>query len=90
MILSWAPVEKPTFLARLKDSRRLGGYVVFEQGVLTVQGVITFPDRTFEYGNTFEFTLEGKMIDRWFQNAFGPWRPGHVIEFAEKKSNGTG
>jgi hypothetical protein len=27
------------------------------------------------------------MIDRWFQNAFGPWRPGHVIEFAEIKTD---
>jgi ubiquinone/menaquinone biosynthesis C-methylase UbiE len=61
------------------------GTVSVEQGLLTVQGTIAFPERTFEYKNTFEFTAEGKMIDRWFQNAFGPWRPGHVIEFAEIK-----
>ena len=30
MILSWAPVEDPAFLARLKASVRPGGYVVFE------------------------------------------------------------
>ncbi len=30
MILSWAPIEDPAFLARLKDSIRPGGYVVFE------------------------------------------------------------
>ncbi len=30
MILSWAPVEDPAFLTRLKDSIRAGGYVVFE------------------------------------------------------------
>jgi 2-polyprenyl-3-methyl-5-hydroxy-6-metoxy-1,4-benzoquinol methylase len=30
MILSWAPVEDPAFLARLKDSIRPGGCVVFE------------------------------------------------------------
>jgi len=30
MILSWAPVEEPGFLARLKESIRPGGYVVFE------------------------------------------------------------
>ncbi len=30
MILSWAPVEDPAFLARLKDSIRPGGYLVFE------------------------------------------------------------
>jgi ubiquinone/menaquinone biosynthesis C-methylase UbiE len=63
------------------------GTVSVEQGLLTVQGTIAFPERTFEYKNTFEFLSEGKMIDRWFQNAFGPWRPGHVIEFAEIKKD---
>ena len=33
MILSWAPVEDPAFLSRLKDSVRPGGYVVFEHVV---------------------------------------------------------
>ena len=33
MILSWAPVEEPGFLARLKYSIRRGGYVVFEHVV---------------------------------------------------------
>jgi 2-polyprenyl-3-methyl-5-hydroxy-6-metoxy-1,4-benzoquinol methylase len=33
MILSWAPVEDPNFLARLKASVRPGGYVVFEHVV---------------------------------------------------------
>ena len=30
LILSWAPVEEPAFLDRLKRSIRPGGYVVFE------------------------------------------------------------
>lgn len=30
MILSWAPVEDPAFLARLKESVKPGGFVVFE------------------------------------------------------------
>jgi hypothetical protein len=30
MILSWAPVEETDFLARLKESIRPGGYIVFE------------------------------------------------------------
>jgi SAM-dependent methyltransferase len=33
MILSWAPVEDPGFLARLKESIRPGGYIVFEHVV---------------------------------------------------------
>jgi len=30
MILSWAPIEDPAFLARVKDSIKPGGYIVFE------------------------------------------------------------
>jgi len=33
MILSWAPIEEPAFLARVKASVRPGGYVVFEHVV---------------------------------------------------------
>ncbi len=62
------------------------GAVSMENGVVTVQGKIVFPDRTFDYKNTFEFTPDGKMIDRWFQNASGSWQPGHVVEFVEKKA----
>jgi 2-polyprenyl-3-methyl-5-hydroxy-6-metoxy-1,4-benzoquinol methylase/L-ascorbate metabolism protein UlaG (beta-lactamase superfamily) len=43
MILSWAPVEKPSFLARLKASIRPGGYVVFEH-------VIQRPENPFPPG----------------------------------------
>ena len=57
------------------------GFVTIEDGLLTIKGKISFPERTFDYKNTFEFTKNGKMIDRWFQNAFGDWRTGHVIEF---------
>ena len=56
------------------------GFVSIEEGLITVKGVINFPERKFDYKNTFEITADGKMIDRWFQNAFGPWRPGHVVE----------
>jgi len=33
MILSWAPVEEPDFLARLKESIRPGGFIVFEHNI---------------------------------------------------------
>ncbi len=57
------------------------GFVAVEDSVITIRGTISFPERTFEFKNTFEFTPDGKMIDRWFQNAFGSWMAGHVIEF---------
>jgi rhodanese-related sulfurtransferase len=60
------------------------GTVSIENGVLTIQGTMAFPERTFDFKNTFEFTADGKMIDRWFQNASGPWQPGHVVEFKEQ------
>ena len=60
------------------------GTVSIENGVLTIQGTMAFPGRTFDFKNTFEFTADGKMIDRWFQNASGPWQPGHVVEFREQ------
>jgi len=61
------------------------GFVSIEEGLITVKGVINFPERKFDYKNTFEMTADGKMIDRWFQNAFGPWQPGHVVELAVEK-----
>jgi hypothetical protein len=55
--------------------------ITIEEGKITLKGQLTMRDKTFDYKNTFEFTPDGKMIDRWFQNAFGPWQSGHVIEF---------
>ncbi|MBU1012988.1 MAG: hypothetical protein KKG99_08270 [Bacteroidetes bacterium] len=64
------------------------GFVSVEKDVITIEGKMTWPSQTnpqvkqsFDFKNTFEFTEEGKLIDKWFQNAFGPWRPGHTIEF---------
>lgn len=56
------------------------GYISVEGNIFTITGVINFPERKFDFKNTFELTPDGKLIDKWFQNAFGPWRPGHVVE----------
>lgn len=56
------------------------GTVTAEGNVITLQGKISFPERAFDYRNTFEVRPDGTVVDRWFQNAFGPWRPGHVVE----------
>jgi hypothetical protein len=53
-----------------------------------IAGQISFPERTFEFRNTFEFAAGGKMTDRWFQNAFGSWRAGHVIELTAEPPDG--
>jgi len=55
--------------------------VSIKEGLLSIEGRISFPERTFDFRNTLEITPDGKMIDRWYQNAFGPWLTGHIIEF---------
>ena len=66
-------------------------FVTSENKTIIIEGKMTWPSQSnpqvkqsFDFKNTFEFTEEGKLIDKWFQNAFGPWRPGHTIEFAVK------
>ncbi len=56
------------------------GFVSLEGDQLMIAGQISFPERTFDFRNTLAFTADGKMTDRWFQNAFGSWRAGQVIE----------
>jgi hypothetical protein len=65
------------------------GFVKVENGVLTIEGRMAWPSappnpqvkQAYEFRNTFSFSSADEMIDRWFQNAFGPWRPGHEIVF---------
>jgi hypothetical protein len=64
------------------------GIVSPGDGVIAIEGRITFPERSFEFRNTFEFSGEGRITDRWFQNAFGPWMPGHVINLMAEKTRG--
>ncbi len=62
------------------------GTVSVRDGVITVEGRIVFPDRAFDYRNTFELRPDGTLVDRWFQNAFGDWRPGHVVELRPRQA----
>ncbi|MFZ5940560.1 MAG: hypothetical protein ACOYXB_08295 [Bacteroidota bacterium] len=66
-------------------------YVSAEGNLITFEGRMTWPEplnpqakQSYDFRNTFEFTDDGQMTDRWYQNAFGPWMPGHVIEFRAK------
>lgn len=68
------------------------GSVKAESGVLTIEGRMAWPSApqdpqvkpAYDFRDTFSFASESKMTDRWFQNAFGPWRPGHEIVFEAK------
>ena len=78
----WDENEKKVFLFSISNNGGpTKGDVSFEEGKIAVKGMAIIRDKKFEYKNTFEFSPDGKMVDRWFQNAFGPWRPGHVVEF---------
>ena len=57
------------------------GDVALVEGQVTFTGRMAMQGKTFDYKNTFAIGSDGKLTDRWFQNAFGPWQPGHVIEF---------
>ena len=57
--------------------------VSIEDGKVCLKGSVTISGKSFDFKNTFEFLPDGKMVDRWYQNASGSWQPGHVIEFIE-------
>ena len=82
----WDDNEKKIVFFSVSNRRggAMNAYVFIEDGKITLKGVATIQNKTFDYKNTFEFTSDGRMIDKWFQNALGPWQPGHVIEFKKK------
>ncbi len=74
--------KKIAVLIVSKDGVYQKGYVSVADGIITIAGEISFPERSFNYRNTLQFLEDGKLVDRWFQNAFGEWRAGHVIELS--------
>jgi hypothetical protein len=58
-----------------------GGDVALADGQVTVTGRLAMGGKEFDYKNTFTIGSDGKLTDRWFQNAAGSWQTGHVIVF---------
>jgi len=77
--------KKIIFISVSNKGGALNADVTIEEGKITLRGSVTINNKSFDYKNTFEFTPDGKMIDRWFQNASGTWQSGHVIEFIKTK-----
>ena len=77
--------KKIIFISVSNKGGAMKGDVTIEDGKITLKGSATVNNKTFDYKNTFEFTPDGKMIDRWFQNASGTWQSGHVIEFIKTR-----
>lgn len=63
----------------------LHGHVKEEDGKILEYGYVTFPDKKLEFRNTFEFTEDGKLLDKYFRFEDGEWQAGHSREFFEKK-----
>jgi SAM-dependent methyltransferase len=93
MILSWAPMENPGFLARLKDSLRPGGYVVFEHVVQRAENPFPpgvhapAPGVLREWFRDFEILIYREVDD------FGDWggpSTGHVRMVARKPGSDAG
>lgn len=89
MILSWAPVEDPAFLARLKASIKPGGYVVFEHVLQKEKdpyppGVHALaPGELRELFKDFEILIYRELDD------YGDWGgppTGHVRMVARKRT----
>jgi hypothetical protein len=76
--------KKIIFLSVSNRGGAMKADVSKEDGKISLKGSTTIQNRTFDFRNTFEFTADGNMVDRWFQNASGSWQPGHVIEFMKK------
>jgi len=81
--------KKPAFFSIQSRGVVTLGFVTVEDRRFTFEGQMTWPTpppnpairQRYEIRNTLELTTATAMTDRWFQNAFGPWQPGHVIAF---------
>ncbi len=64
------------------------GFVGFEGNTVTIEGKAVLAQsprpggpQTLVFRHTFEWTEDGRLIDRYYLNLAGVWQAGHVIEF---------
>jgi len=55
-----------------------------EDGKILAYGYGIFPNRKVEFRNTYEFTTDGKLHDKWFRFEDGEWKAGHSRIFKAK------
>jgi len=81
--------KKPAFFSIHSGATFQSGFVSVDKNVITFEGKMTWPapppnpnvKQSYDFKNTFTFVSATEMVDQWFQNAFGPWQPGHEITF---------
>ncbi|MBE0665469.1 MAG: hypothetical protein IH584_06560 [Candidatus Aminicenantes bacterium] len=87
--------KKPAFFSIHSKAIFSNGFVAADKNVISFEGKMTWPapppnpdiKQSYDFKQTFEFISATEMVDKWFQNAFGPWRPGHVVNFKASVSN---
>jgi SAM-dependent methyltransferase len=90
MILSWAPVEDPAFLARLKDSIRPGGYLVFEHVLQRERDPFPPGVHAPALGALREMFRDFKILIYRELDDYGDWGGppcGHVRMLARKRAS---
>jgi hypothetical protein len=81
--------KKPAFFFMHSKGIFTSGFVSAAGNTVTYEGKMTWPmpppnskvKQSYDFKNTFTFVSATEMVDKWFQNAFGPWQPGHEITF---------
>jgi len=93
--LYWDDVRRVVGYFFIEDSGVfLTGEASGDERRVTLEGTMTWPSppprpdlkQSYDFRDTFEPLSETAMRDSWFHDAFGPWRPGHVIEFRSESS----
>lgn len=82
----WDTAEKKIRLTTINNKgTSQNAYVSEEDGRILFHGTIGFTSRSLEFKNYFEFSDEGKMIDRWFRYEDDEWKAGHTVELTVEK-----
>lgn len=82
----WDPDKNEISMFTLNNRGRfVQGHVKQENGKILMYGHVTFEDKKLKFNNYFEFTEDGKILDKWYRFEGGEWKPGHSVELYEKK-----
>jgi len=60
------------------------GNVKEEDGKILAYRYAIFPDQKLEFRNTYEFTSDGKLHDKWFSFEGREWKAGHSWVYTAK------
>jgi hypothetical protein len=88
----WDDIQKKTaFFFIEKSGVFQTGFITAGKGIFTFEGKMAWPSQklqgvkqVYDFRNTFELVPGNSLVDRFYQNAFGHWRDGHVIAFSAK------